>query len=104
MDTARLVYRPKTEEERKRILERGEKLIGTPFQNLPGNPDSHVVLGEFDGHKIRVKDVEMVWNDRFLIDAVYGPEGEFYDAKIEPGTFQYFVLELAKKMYGERKQ
>lgn len=57
-----------------------ESLVGAPFVCLPGRPPDHKVLRTFvhggKEVKLRVRDVETVWNDAALIDAVRGA-GEY---------------------------
>lgn len=76
----RVVYRPKTTGERQRRADRGAALLGTPFVRMPGGlADSHVLF-EMEGHRVKVSDVEMVFNDCLLLDAVsnYGEDGPLY--------------------------
>ena len=80
-DKVELVYRPKTTTEANRRASRLEGLIGTPFVPLPGNPPDHKVLFVAkDGSRIRVSQVEMVFNDALLSDAVsnWGEDGPLY--------------------------
>ena len=81
----RVVYRPKTKNEAIRRANRTEALIGTPFVCLPGNPPDHKVLFICQDQKIRVSDVEMVFNDALLSDAVsnWGEDGPLYSDTLE---------------------
>ena len=93
---------PPSEEEGKKRVERGRKLIGQPFIHLPGNPRQHKVLEKIDGIKIRVEAVEMVWNDMHLIDYVCDEKGHYRkDLEEENNTLQLKVLDLAEKLYGD---
>lgn len=86
-------------------IKKAESLVGTPFQQLPGKPPQHKVLGQTsDGHPIRVSDVEMAWNDAWLMDQING-EGD-YEASLvgDPDPISIRTLEvyrLAKELYAK---
>lgn len=42
------------------------------YKRLPGNPAPHKVVGEVPGFKVRAEVAEMVWNDKILMDLVFG--------------------------------
>ncbi len=99
----RLVYSPKTDAERYRRALRTElaknQLL---FQSLPSRPPQHKVLFvSKDGQKIRVENVEMVYNDMLICDFVsdYGKDGPLYRDTIDGLHLE--VLEFALKAYGE---
>jgi len=79
-DSGEIVYRPKTEAEAQRRVERSKCLQGLPFLHLPDNPPQHRILFEFHGVKVRVSNVEMVFNDALLMDAIsnWGQDGPLY--------------------------
>ena len=69
-----------------------------PFIHLPGNPPPHKVLKEFpDGAKIRVSDIEMVYNDALLIDAAGGVG--LYAEDLDYPPYQRVAYELAMELY-----
>lgn len=99
----RLVYRPKDDAERARIIERIKQMIGSPFIQLPGKPSQHKVLFVSTcGKKIRVEHVEMVYNDAALCDAIsdYGKDGPLYKDTID--GLQLEVYNYAIEAYGRR--
>jgi hypothetical protein len=114
-DQVRLVYRPKTQAEARRRASRVDALLGTPFVCLPGNPPDHKVLFvSKEGHKVRVKDIEMVFNDALLSDAVsnWGEDGPLYcetlDSDVHREAWEYAVkayagVELPEKLRNPRK-
>ena len=80
--------------------ERAESLAKNraPFIHLPGNPPEHKVLKEFpDGVKLRVSDVEMIYNDALLIDAAGGIG--LYVENLDYPPYQRAAYELAMEMY-----
>ena len=107
-DKVRVVYSPKSNEEAERRVKRTEGLIGTPFVCLPGNPPDHKVLfiTSSGGHTVtvRVKDVEMVYNDALLADAVsnWGEDGPLYESTLD-GPVHKEVFEYAKKKINFRE-
>ena len=99
-DNFRVVYRAKTSEEAQRRADRGKALVGTRFVRLPGNPPDHKILFvSRGGQKIRVSEVEMVFNDALLMDAVadWGKDGPLYRDTIE--GIQLEVYEYAIQAY-----
>lgn len=98
-DGVRIIYRPKTEEEGKRRCDRAMLLRGTPFVRLPGALPGDPVLFEVDGHGVKVSDVEMVFNDCLLMDAVsnYGEDGPLYRDTLNGPMLR--VYEYAVKAY-----
>lgn len=80
MSRTKLVYRPKTQEERERREARTKAYMGTPYVQLQGKPPQHKVLFSSEGRKIRVMDVEMVHNDARMMDHIsdYGQDGPLY--------------------------
>jgi hypothetical protein len=79
------------------IVARAKALVGMPFMRLPGNPPDHLVAGEtYEGVKLRVEDVEMVWNDAILLDAIHG--GGKYRGVAYP--MDRAALEIAERLYG----
>lgn len=104
ISTMRVIYRPKSDEEARRRVERAELLVGTPFIPLPGNPPQHRVLFMASGgEKIRVEHVEMVWNDALLMDAIsnWGEDGPLYkDTFAEDDRLTPEIYEYAERAYG----
>jgi len=104
-DKIQIVYRPKTDAEARRRVARMDRLIGTPFIPLPGNPPVHKVLFvSSDGHKVRVCDVQMVFNDALLADAVseWGEDGPLYEDTLDNATHRE-AFEYARKAYASVK-
>lgn len=75
--------------------EKARSLIGQPFFHLPGNPPQDKVLAIIDGYEIQTDLVEMVWNDKCFVDAVFG-EGHYRSIS---SASQIKVLELAENLY-----
>lgn len=76
--TLELVYRPKSSAEAQRRENRARRLVGTPFVSLPGYPDRKAVaFVATNGYPVKVEDVEMVFNDAALMDAIsnWGEDG-----------------------------
>lgn len=103
-DKVRLVYRCKDDAERYRRLVRAEALKGTPFIRLPEEPRQDKVLFiSACGQKVRVSDVEMVFNDSLLMDAIsnWGEDGpltkDTYTEENE--AIMQEVYEYAQKAY-----
>lgn len=81
-----VVYRCKSPEESQRRVDRAKALVGTPFIRLPGDlPGHQVAFVSTEGHKVRVSDVEMVFNDAALMDAIsnWGEDGPLYKATLK---------------------
>ncbi len=101
-DRIRVVYSPKTHEERMRRVKRAEALVGTPFVRMPGDIPDHKVLfiTTFGGQKIRRAEVEMVFNDALLSDAVsnWGEDGPLYSDTLENDAHRE-VWDYAVKAY-----
>lgn len=94
-----VVYRPKTKEEGQRRAKRAVEIQG-PFIRLPGNlPVHRVCFVARDGSKVRVGDVEMVFNDMLLMDAIsgWGEDGPLYEDTV--GGLMAEILEWAKEAY-----
>lgn len=99
-DQLRVVYRCKNDDERARRCKRMDELVGKPFIELPNSPDKHKVLFvSKDGYKVRVNEVEMVYNDMVLMDYVsnYGEDGPLYRDTCE--KLQLEVLDYAVVAY-----
>lgn len=98
----RLVYRPRTEEERQRVLQRSQEIVGRPFVRLPGSPDQESVIFRcLDGTPISVANIEMVMNDAWTVDYCYG-QG-MYEKHNGVGAAASRTLEVlveARKLYG----
>lgn len=81
-DDVEIVYRPKTDEERRRRVDRCNQLVGTPFLSLPPGVTDYkaIVFTATDGTPIKAEDVEMVFNDALLMDAIsnWGEDGPLY--------------------------
>ena|SRR5216684_6688085 len=78
------------------VVKRIESRVGEPFEHIPGNPPSHHVLMELEnGTRIRVEDVEMVYNDAKLMNYGYG-DG-VYEANVSP--LELRIFELARELY-----
>jgi hypothetical protein len=93
---------------REEVLERAERLLGSPFKSLPGNPPDHHVVGRFsDGTRITVQMVEMIMNDAWLMDSLHGA-GEYARTtkqesileSVNGGGKQWEAFELAVSLYG----
>jgi hypothetical protein len=100
-DKVRVVYHPATPEEAERRCKRVEALVGTPFVSLPGNvPDHKVLFIASNGYKVRKSDVEMVYNDCLLSDAVsnWGEDGPLYESTLD-NPLHAEVFEYARKAY-----
>lgn len=98
-----LVYRPKDDAERARIIQRTKQMVGSPFIKLPSEPPQHKVLFISKcGNKIKVEHVEIVYNDAMLCDAIsdYGKDGPLYKDTIE--GLQLEVYNYAIEAYGKR--
>ena len=91
--TLELVYRPKSSAEAQRRENRARRLVGTPFVSLPGYPDRKAVaFVATNGYPVKVEDVEMVFNDAALMDAIsnWGEDGPLMmtrTATISTGRF-----------------
>lgn len=83
-------------------VRRMEAQLGQPFVSLPGNPPEWKIVGEIDGHKVRVKDIEMVYNDTLFVEGVYGLG--CHDKVDPPNSLMAKVRKLAFEMYKERAQ
>lgn len=75
---------------------RRDKLLGTPFVRLPGEPpQDQIQFTATDGTPVPTEAVEMVFNDMLLMDAIVG-WGE-YEARCEGRQLE--VLQFARKAY-----
>lgn len=100
-DGIRVVYRCKTQEEANRRVNRTNKLIGTPFINLPGIVDHKAILFiTKKGTPVQAEVVEMVFNDCLLMDAVsnWGEDGPLYKDMLDSEEMQE-VYEYAMRAY-----
>jgi len=82
-------------------LHRADSLVGKPFEQLPGKPAQHKIVGALaDGSKVRVVDVETVYNDWTLFSFIDG-EGTYEESyrNRSNGARQLEVLELAKRLF-----
>ncbi len=78
------------------VVTRGRTTL-LPRRPLPGNLPLHKVMGHTtSGHSITVADIEMVWNDRRFINAVYAPH-DAYSRGINEETAE--CLRLADELY-----
>jgi len=89
---------------REESVKRAADLVGKPFEQLPGKPPQHQVLTTLsDGSKVRVSDVETVFNDWLMAEYVDGPgcyeEACRNDTRPGLGPRQLEILELAKGLY-----
>ncbi len=97
-EDVQIVYRPKTEAERQRRVDRAESLTGTPFISMPGFAESrqdHETLFAFTtskGTNVTVADVEMVFNDALLTDAIsnWGEDGPLYRDTIQDEMLEVY--------------
>ena len=92
----RVVYRPKTEAEVQRRVDRAQALVkgNAPFLRLPGTPDPKTILfTSTNGTPVPVEAVEMVFNDALLMDAIsaWGEDG--------PLTFDTYDDDLHREIY-----
>lgn len=97
----RIVYRPKSPEEGQRRVDRALAIKGAPFVRMPGGlPDSHVLFDLAGLHRVTVADVEMVFNDCLLMDAIsnYGEDGPLYKDTLD-GRPMREVYTYALKVY-----
>lgn len=80
------------------VKSRIEALAGQfQFKHLPGNPAPHRIVGEVKDFKVRAEVAEMVWNDKILMDLVFGDgmyEMALRQAKCER---ELEILELVQK-------
>ena len=68
-----IVYIP-TDKERKRMFRKLPAIMGRKFRDIPSGSDVRAVVGTTPrGTPITVKQVEIVWNDKILIDSLLGP-------------------------------
>ena len=80
-------------------LDRRAKLVGYEFKRLPEGVRARIVLGRDRNMKIiKVDELEMVFNDCFLIDFVRG-RGTYLR---HTGPRQEDVLKLALQLFGEQ--
>ena len=91
-----LIYRPKTEEERNRRVARANALVGTPFVKLPGVTDhKSIIFTSKNGTGVSAEDVEMVFNDCLLMDAIsnWGEDGplvkDTYESDLEREVYEF---------------
>jgi hypothetical protein len=104
-DRVQLVYRCKSREEALRRVERAEALEGKPFLSLPGSPDPEsVAFISKQNRAVKVKDVEMVYNDTLLMDAISdqgldGPLTKDTYGESPQGRFMREVLDWAIAAY-----
>jgi hypothetical protein len=98
----RVVYRCKSPEERARRVARAQALAGTPFLLCPGlsRVDGAVAFVASDGTPVKVADVEMVYNDMLLMDAIsdQGKDGPLYADTLE-SELEREVLKFAVEAY-----
>jgi hypothetical protein len=74
-----------------------DSMVGRPFVLLPGKPAGHVVMGEsWGGQKLRAAEVQQVWNDMLLMDAIQGKG--FYLRHARPT--EAACIEVAERFYG----
>lgn len=94
-----LVYRPKDDAERMRILKRTKALLGTPWVS-PSVP-LHKVMFIVDGHKIRAEALGMVFNDAALADAIsnWGEDGPLYRDTLDDNPIQAKAYDAALELY-----
>ncbi len=86
---------------REEVLRRASAQTGA-FKHLPGNPPPHKVLAEIDGHKVRVEEIEMIYNDTELMEAVYGLG--CHDKIDHPDSPMAKARALARKLYAESEK
>ena len=86
----------KTPYTREEVVRRAEALVGQPFKHLPGNPPEHKVIAELQGKKLRVSDVEQIYNDWALMSSVYGPDA--WDS-VPHESVEIDALAIARLMY-----
>jgi hypothetical protein len=98
-----VVYRAKNHAEGTRRVNRAERLVGTPFLRLPGEPDQEAVLFHTNTskHPVKVSDVEMVFNDAVLMDAIsnWGTDGPLYKDTITGDQAE--VYDYAMKAFAD---
>jgi hypothetical protein len=101
----RLVYRCKTKEEAWRRVKRAETLVGKPFLRLPGHPDpKSVAFISKQNIAVKIEDVEIVYNDMLLMDAIrdHGKDGPLTKDTYgddQQGRLMREVLDYAIKAY-----
>ncbi len=93
-----LVFRPDPKDVPE-INRRGKLVTGQPFVSLPDAPNVHKVVGEFKGHKIRIKDVEMVFNDAMMMDFIYGGIGPTTAGTDDEATAA--IRQISTTLYGD---
>lgn len=95
-----VVDTPRDKAEGLRRAERADKLLGTPFVRLPGEPQQdQIQFTATDGTPVPTEAVEMVFNDMLLMDAIvgWGEYGPLYEARCEGRQLE--VLQFARKAY-----
>lgn len=97
-----VVYRPSTEEEALRRVERGEALVGTPSVSLPVDATKVLFITK-SGMKVRKEVAEMVLNDALLMDAIsaWGIDGPLYvDTLDAPDHLEvyHWVMEAVERL------
>jgi hypothetical protein len=101
-NNVRVVYRCKSPEEAQRRTDRAKSLVGKPFLLCPGlsRLDGAVAFIASDGTPVRVTDVEMVYNDMLLMDAIsdHGKDGPLYVDALE-SEVEREVLKFALEAY-----
>lgn len=97
-DRVRLVYRCKSPEESQRRTDRAKALVGTPFLRLA--PELLECSYVIDGAPVPVEDIEMVYNDMLLMDAIsdQGKDGPLYADTLET-ELERKILKLAIELY-----
>ena len=74
-----------------------DQFIGLPFVLIPGIPPDHTIAGEtYEGVKLRVGAVQMVWNDMLLMDAISGI-GTYARTAL---PLELACIEVAERLYG----
>lgn len=99
-----LVFRPDPKDVPE-IMRRTQLILGQPFIKLPMDrrPDEHKILAVIDGHKVRRKDIEMVFNDTVLMNFTYRGFHQSEDCDL-PGSVMAQIRALARELYGSYGQ
>lgn len=88
-----VVYRPKSDSERSRRLSRAQALVGIPFVSLPDSTPENgeeVLFESSEGYGVKRSEVEMVYNDALMLDAVsnWGEDGPLYGDTLDTPTMR----------------
>lgn len=96
-----VVYTPKTPEEANRRVARAKQFLGKPFLRINPPRAPHIVLfTASNGQKVRIGNVEQIYNDMLLMDAISnnGQDGPLFESTCN--DFELQILNAAKRLMG----